>query len=139
MLDTATRARQKALQVTDGEAILALLTSTRMRKALVRAAEAGEVPLATAAPEILASFPSAVADLGVRQLIGLAVGLVMAEAGFVALRRCRIPGCAPFRYGTAFARPAPAAAPGLLARLVDSLSPAEAEEAYALLRARLGR
>lgn len=140
MLDIATRCRHKAARVSDGEAILALVTSSRVRKALVRAAEAGEPPLSAIAPEICAAYPAAASDLQVRQLVGLLVHSVMAEAGFVvASARRRVAGMAPFQYAATFARTPSEPAPTLVARWIDALDAGEAEEAYALLRTRLGR
>jgi len=140
MLDLATRARKRARHVPDGEAILDLVTSARMKRALVRAAGDGEIPLATIVPEIAASFPSAVGDMRVRQLVGLAVNAVLIEAGFVVAKpKNRFSGCPPFQFGATFRRPEAGPVQGLVERLVAALTPEEAESAYRLLGKRLGR
>jgi hypothetical protein len=113
------------------------------RERLVRAADAGDPPVAAISEELRAQFGLDAKVLPVRQFVGLAVKGILAEEGFsVAETGVRIPGDPVFTTGATYSRQEPQAADEAtdwVRRVVEIMDANEAAYALRLLEARAQR
>lgn len=129
------RAQRLAANVSNGEAILALL-----RKSLpeMLAAADRSLPAVTAVSAALArKFSADMAHTPVRQFVGLAIKAIMEEAGYeVAQQGVRINDDPLFTVGAVYRRRAQAQADATddpLAQMLNALSPTQARRAFIIL------
>lgn len=111
------------------------------REHLIAAAERGRVPIGEISQVLLDRFGrEALASRTTRQFIGLAVGAVLAEAGYKLVRSgIRLPKDPLFAAGSLFRKVEEPVLtmPSLLERVINQLSPEELKAAAELIKRRL--